>query len=446
MRRGSQTGNEGASPSKPVAPGGQERTVVAAVPGISEDGLGGYRFGHHIGQSGDVYEAEHARFQGRLALKMFRRATGVGSAAVDEFAREAGRVSILRHPHIAQVMEAGALRDGTPFVSMELLTGETLDEMLNGRGALPASDLLALVRGIASALTAAHAAGIVHREIRPDNIFVVNLAGYEQGFVKVLDFGVSRLTAAEREAGRGTGIRAPSYLAPEQVAGRIEDVTPAADQFALGALTYRLLSGSDPFVAHARPRGLERVGDSKVGPVAALARRAPAVDAVVSKAMSRHPGDRFESVALFFRAFEEALAGSALISTPVPLPGARESSAPKSAPQPERPVDPPVHDAHSGLRSTLFGPGPAVPSALRDLPTREVPLHDAVDEVTPPPAPPLLTAPPALTPSPPAPTAPPHRPLAPGRTLQRGEPPWPRQEGAGCATAPPAWRRTSAAG
>jgi serine/threonine-protein kinase len=275
-----------------------------------------------------VYEAHGPRFEGRVALKVYRRATGIDLTAVDAFSREAARASGLRHPHIAQVIESGALRDGTPFAMMEYLVGHTLEELLAGRGAFLATEMLPVVRGTASALFAAHAAGLAHGEIRPDNIFVAEVAGYEHGFVKVLDFGAWRLTAAQIARGQGLSPRETQYLAPEQLANLGQNATGPADQFALAAIAYRMLVGSDPPAASHGDRDSELTRQGASTAASPLARRAPAVEAVVSKALSRQPEDRFESIALFLRAFEEALAGAALISTPVP---ARIAPAPTPA-------------------------------------------------------------------------------------------------------------------
>ena len=294
---------------------------AAPVPGDHAN----YRLGSRLGLSGQVYEAQNARFAGRIVVKLFPFATGLHPAAVAAFTQESTRVAQLRHPHIAQVLDSGVLADGTPFVAMERLLGRTLEERLDGRGALPVSELLPVVRGIASALSAAHGAGIAHRELRPDNVFITELAGYELGFVKLLDFGASRLCAAARAAGRIVGPRTVRALAPEQRHGSqgsqssIDRIDERTDQFALAALTYRLLTGVEPFAGQESGPGFERLRESQLRPSDFFVRCAPAVDAVLCKALSRRPENRFDSVDLFFRATEEALAGTSLIQTPAPI-------------------------------------------------------------------------------------------------------------------------------
>ncbi len=263
-----------------------------------DEGPAGYRLGARLGDAGDVYEAQHPRFPGPLAIKLFPRAVGEGPLAVSAFAREAGRVSILRHPRIAQVLDSGVLPNRTPFVAMERLQGQTLEDFLVHRGLLALSEAFSVIRDIVLGLSAAHEAGVVHRELRPDNIFLVGRDDKTLGFVKLLDFGVSQLTWAPRAAGRGISVDGARYLAPEQVRRGLSGIDARTDEFALAVLTYRMLRGPDPFL----------------GPAIA---RASAVDTVLGKALGDNPGDRFPSVGHFFRAFEEAIISA--VPTPAPL-------------------------------------------------------------------------------------------------------------------------------
>ena len=164
----------------------------------------------------------------------------------------------LRHPHIVQVVRSGALDDGAPFSASERLCGQTLDERMDGRP-LGAEEVRFIIRGIASAVSAAHAAGVVHRELRADNVFMATVAGYESGFPKVLDFGVSRLTAAARAAGRIVGPSTIAALAPEQRQWSLDTADERADQFSLAALTYRLLTGGEVSPGLHRPPAFERM-------------------------------------------------------------------------------------------------------------------------------------------------------------------------------------------
>jgi hypothetical protein len=264
-------------------------------PSLSGWGSAGYELGDRLGDTGEVYEGHHPRFSDPFVIKRFPRALGATAAAVQAFSREAGRVSLLGYPNIARVLDSGLLRDGTPFLAVERLYGWTLEERLARRGPLLLSELLPVLRGITSALAAAHAAGVVHRELRPDNVFLVD-RDHEPGSVKVLDFGVSRLTFATASADGDFNVEDDAYLAPEQAQGQHEGVDARADQFALAAITYRMLSDADSFPLYLVP--------------ASFGGRPSACDAVLRRALSKRPDDRFGSVAQFFRAFEEAFVRS----------------------------------------------------------------------------------------------------------------------------------------
>ena len=154
-----------------------------------------------MGRTGQLFEMDAGLGAGPRVIKLFAWAAGLAERVVYDFTREAKTVANLRHPHVVQVADAGLLPDGTPFVAMERLRGGTLEEALDGRS-VPAAELLPILRGVASALSAAHAVGVVHGELRADNIFMVDVAGYRLGFPKLLDFGVARLTTAARALGR----------------------------------------------------------------------------------------------------------------------------------------------------------------------------------------------------------------------------------------------------
>jgi serine/threonine protein kinase len=292
---------------------------VAWTPSHSSDvGLAGYRLGARLDDFGAIYEGHHPRVPGQLVIKLFGRLTGKSTAAVAAFSREAGRVSILRHPHIARVLDSGVFGDRAPFVAMERLHGRTLEEHLVLRGALPVAHLLPVLRGVVSALSAAHAAGVVHREIRPDNVFLVGATDGDPGVVKVLDFGVSRLTWAEGSDRRGVGADDVRYLAPEQVHGVLQDIDPRADQYAVAALVCRMLHGTASLPGNpVAGRSVERaeVRSRLDNPVM---QRVSAVKDVLSKALSESPGGRYSSVTAFLHAFEQALAGSASDAPVVP--------------------------------------------------------------------------------------------------------------------------------
>jgi serine/threonine-protein kinase len=269
------------------------------------------------GGMGVVYEVTHARLAGRYALKLFARNDADDGEARKRFRREADIVSSLRHPHIVQVVDFDQMPDGRPYLVMEMLDGESLSERLLRKGPLPLPMVVLVVKQVASALSAAHARGIVHRDLKPENIFLVRVAGQEEDLVKVVDFGISKIKeSGQRLTGERVLLGTPYYMAPEQTRGAAH-VDEKADQFALGAIVYELLTGELAFggrefvaviyqLLHHEPT---RLADAQ-GLVS------PAVDQVLRRALAKDPADRFASIADFARAFEGAVRGQPVPSAP----------------------------------------------------------------------------------------------------------------------------------
>ena len=303
-------------------------------PGMSARGGGaspGPRLGARIGRSGNLFETHGGTPGRRLAIKLFPWAAGLPPKVVRKFTDDAARVASLRHPHVVAITEAGSLDDGTPYLITDLLPGQTLEERLEQRGALAPVEVVSIVRGVASALSVAHAAGVIHRELRTDNVFIEETAAHSNGFPRLLDFGVARLTAGARSAGRILRDASAGEVAPELRRDHGEGADHAADQFALASLTYRLLRGTAaPYGAPGtaafqrlweQPARLDSGGRSATAAV---------IDAVLARAMSWSPERRFDSVASFLRAFEDALASP-------PSPPVRVAPSPPSPPSPSSP-------------------------------------------------------------------------------------------------------------
>ena len=230
---------------------------------MAEQFIGPYRVVREIGRGGmgAVVEAVHPQIQRRVAIKVLHPQFAKNEQLVTRFFNEARAVNIVNHPSIVQISEFAQLPDGTAYIVMEYLDGESLgSRMKRSGGRLPLVDALRLSRQIAAALAAAHAKGIIHRDLKPDNIMIVadpEAPGGERA--KVLDFGIAKLAAAAVPTQSGDGLEqvsqtrtgvmigTPLYMAPEQCkgAGTIDD---KADVYSLGVMLYRMLCGRPPFI------------------------------------------------------------------------------------------------------------------------------------------------------------------------------------------------------
>jgi hypothetical protein len=273
------------------------RTMAYVAPSSPPAGAGSdYKLGRRLDRGGpdEVFEAFHASQPGRLAIKLARRAMTAPPQAAEAFRRETALVARLRHPHTVQVVEIGRLAAGVPFVVMEFLPGQTLRSHLGRRGPVPAVEAVPWLKAMAGALSAAHAAGSVHGGLRPSKVFLMEAAGYDRGFVKILDFGAWHLGMG---AGRGPDGEVATYTAPELAhamgVGRPEVLDPRSDQYSLAAIAYRLLAGRDVAPGDARP-------------LSSICPCDPLVEAAVMRGLARHPHQRWESVQAFVTAFEQA--------------------------------------------------------------------------------------------------------------------------------------------
>jgi serine/threonine-protein kinase len=208
-----------------------------------------------VGGMGAVYEATQVAIQRKVALKVVRSDFAGDSAMAARFQREARAASAVRHDNVVTVHDFGQTDDGTLFMVMELLAGESLLQKMRREGALPPREAVRIACEVVSALEAAHNAGVVHRDLKPDNIFLLEGWNPIHGKLKVLDFGIARIV----DRGGGDGRRAPDagltdvgqmlgtprYMSPEAVA-RLP-VGPAADLYALGAILFEMIAGRPVF-------------------------------------------------------------------------------------------------------------------------------------------------------------------------------------------------------
>jgi eukaryotic-like serine/threonine-protein kinase len=256
-----------------------------------------------VGANGTIWEAERLSDGGLVAVKLLRAAVAHDTVAADRLRREAAALGLAWHPNVVEVFEDGYLPDGTCYLVMERLHGESLAKRLHRVGPLPPSTLLPMALQMCDALGAVHAAGIVHRDIKPSNIFLEQLRGErgeETDHVKLLDFGVARVEWAEtRLTNANSPLGTRGYMSPEQEQGL--EIDHRSDIFALGSVLYECLTGEPPPLSPASLWSGERSSDSGV--------HRSSVDipdgwrALIQRAMATLPQQRFADS----RALREAL-------------------------------------------------------------------------------------------------------------------------------------------
>ena len=271
--------------------------------------IAGYSVRKEVGEGGTsaVYLAEHPN-HGTVALKVLREKLRQDTTAVTRFVREAKYGARVKHPNVVETIEIGRSENGLHFLAIEWAEGDILDRYAKQYAPLRRDEVSTIVSQIAAGVQAAHDAGIVHRDLKPENV----MYDAKTRRVKLLDFGIatdtSQASGDERLTRAGFFVGTLMYIAPEALSGEI--VTAAADQYSLATIAYYLLTRRLPYTAKAPremftqlltmpPIPLRDAGEGNFD-------FAPELDAVVMRALSRYPVDRYPSVITFAKAFAEA--------------------------------------------------------------------------------------------------------------------------------------------
>lgn len=271
------------------------------------------------GGMGIVFAAEDPDLKRPLALKVMRPALAASPSAKERFlleARAMAAASEPEHDHLVPIFQVAEWK-GLPYLTMPLLRGETLQARLDRTGPLPVAEAVRIAREVADGLRAAHARQLVHRDVKPGNIWL----DARRDQARLLDFGLARSTAddAPHYSREGVAAGTPAYMAPEQAAGRRREVGPAADVYGLGVVLFQMLTGRLPFPGRTSAEVIRRLQTDRVPSPRRLRPDVPkALEAVVLKAMARRPGDRFAGAA-------EVL--SALAAVDVAAPAARPTAS-----------------------------------------------------------------------------------------------------------------------
>ena len=336
--------------------------------------LGNYLIDSVLGRGGMsvVYRARHARLGMWVALKVLSPQLGLDDAFRERFLREAQMAATVEHPNVIPIHDMG-VHDGSLYIVMRYVSGGDLKVRLASSGRLDPALTMRILGPVAHALDAAHARGLVHRDVKPANVLLQQAPDGEIEHVYLTDFGIAKNAAALTSlTGTGMFIGTVEYMAPEQMEGR--EVGPQADVYALASTTYQCLTGQIPF--HRDLAAGIRPPAGELEPASAANPSLPgALDEVLARGLARAPGDRYQTCSAFTTACEEALAaggvasavagesGPALDATeladgpggtqpPPASPGDAGAGPPGSEPPPGRESDPAIAAARNGGRGT----------------------------------------------------------------------------------------------
>lgn len=275
-----------------------------------------------MGGMGSVYEARHLRLPKRFAVKFLNAELVNNAEALARFRREAEIVATLEHPSVVGMVDYNVGADGLPYIVLEYLDGKHLGWRL-AKGRVPLAEALRILAPVGNALAAAHARGIVHRDLKPENIVLC-----DDERVKVVDFGIAKIVDGRELTAHNVILGTVPYMAPERLFG--EHIDASADQFALAAIAYEMLSGTMAFDSSGSvPEVAARVLHHQPPPIDGVPEP---VYAVLSRAMAKQPPDRFPSML----AFIEALVAAASSERAAPIqPAAATPPSPAEPPPPE---------------------------------------------------------------------------------------------------------------
>ena len=333
---------------------------------------GKYRLQRQLGQGGmgTVYKALHEQINKPVAVKVLLPQDGAKGELVARFHREAQAAASAGHRGIVDIYDVGVCNDGAPFLVMELLQGEDLGDLIEKRGRLDVAFTAYVVCHVLSALSAAHGAGVVHRDLKPDNIFLVE-SGASLPEVKLLDFGISRVIvpgSVTRMTRSGAVMGTPHYMSPEQSAGK-SDIDHRTDLFSIGVILYECLTGELPFDADNYNALLVKIISEEPAPPRELVGEIPpSVETTILRALQKSRAERYQDAAEVFSDLQEFVDSGAIATLRVPraLAGSvpsthKELRSPPVAAEAARSAEEEAPTAAKPLPETNYYPAPSSP-------------------------------------------------------------------------------------
>jgi serine/threonine protein kinase len=283
--------------------------------------IGQYKLVRKIGAGGmgSVFVGEHILLGRRAAIKTLLPALSQQREIVERFFNEARATSAITDPGVVQVFDFGYHVDGTAYIVMELLEGESLSARLDRLGKLSPATALRIIRQVAGALAAAHANAIIHRDLKPENIFLIRDAEAQGGErAKILDFGICKIDSPDASITQtGAMLGTPVYMSPEQCqgTGRIDQ---RSDVYGLGCVLFQILTGRIPFVCEGAGEFIvAHMQQDPPKPSELIAELPPAIDALVLRCLEKAPADRFQTMTDLQAAIEEIMP---TLDTTTPVP------------------------------------------------------------------------------------------------------------------------------
>jgi len=283
------------------------------------------------GGMGTVYRARHVALGRALAVKVLRAEFAEEAELGERFLQEAQATAAVKHPNVVSITDFGRLPDGHPYYVMELLSGRTLAKLIDAGGALPPHLAARVAVDIASGLAAAHAARVVHRDLKPDNVFLVGPQGDETKELRVVDFGAAVVLGRSRLTKKGIVFGTPHYMSPEQASGHAVD--HRSDIYALGIVLYEMVTGRVPFEGDTYMGVLTQhmyaapTPPTKLSP--RLARELGPLEPVILRALEKEPEARHATMDAFAGAITEALGRAAGPAPSWPAPQSPSQRAPR---------------------------------------------------------------------------------------------------------------------